>query len=74
MPGGARRAARLQFDLDTGRWQVIVRPVDHPLAKEWRVTSELDDGVIVRGLCRLVWTPEAGDEALFEGIERWEQR
>jgi hypothetical protein len=64
------KPARFEVDLDTGRWQVVAEPVDHPLEREWRVTAELDDGVIVRGGCRLAWTPDDRDVCLFEGIGR----
>lgn len=69
-PVDLEKPARLEVNLDTGRWQVIARPVENPFAKQWRIAAELDDGVIVRGPCTLAWTPDSGDERLFEGIGR----
>jgi len=37
-----KRPARLEADLETGRWKVVAEPVDHPLEREWRVAAELD--------------------------------
>lgn len=73
-------SAEFEGELDSmgqvgvGPWKVRAQiPPGAPPWREMMVAAELEDGVIVRGRCRLAWTPDDPDLWLFEGIERPER-